>query len=81
MRYLNMVSKILFGRLAGEGREREEAEKASLTVKTDRVKKQGINLLVRNCDEYEEDDSGILPGKHRDISHGASCLARDFMKR
>lgn len=75
MGFLNVVSKILFGSLAGEGRKREKPEKVSST---------GINPLVRNCDgnhdEYH-DEYETQYGKRGGNSCGASCLARDFVMR
>lgn len=80
MGFLNAVSKILFGSLAGEGRKREKPEKVSSA---------GINPLVRNCDgnhdeyhdEYEKRDYETQYGKRGGNSCGASCLARDFVMR
>lgn len=77
MGFLDRMAKILFGSLAEAGKKTGELKIDPSSVSVRRVRKQGINPLVRNCDEYDEADYKADCGSYGKKS-GAVCLARDL---
>lgn len=80
MGFRNIIAKILFGSLAGDGKKREPPKAGSQPYKSG-IRRQGINPLVRNCDEYDEVDYRADYCETPQQQCASVRLARDFTEK
>lgn len=80
MEFRNVIAKILFGSLAGDGKKRELSEAGCRPCKSG-LRRPGVNPLVRNCDGYDEADDRAECGKSQERQRAPVRLARDITEK
>lgn len=80
MEFRNVIAKILFGSLAGDGKKRE-LPKAGSDLCDSGIRRQGVNPLVRNCDGYDEADHRAECGESQERQRAPVRLARDITEK